>query len=122
MIPSGFRSKKKDKMAIDNGEISSVELSLEGHKWSTKIYLFIQDFVTSLSFLKKRLASAFTGSLCAGYIPYHFQYLLRDSRCHEIQVFHELSSPKPLKITLGSFQIFSKIRGDIHKSRRTTGI
>jgi hypothetical protein len=27
--------------------------------------------------------------------------------------FHESSSPKPLKITLGSFQIFSKIRGDI---------
>jgi hypothetical protein len=35
---------KTDKMAIDNGEtqgdISSVELSLEGHKWSTKIYFF----------------------------------------------------------------------------------
>jgi hypothetical protein len=31
-------------------------------------------------------------------------------------------SPKPLKITLGSFQIFSKIRGDIRKSRCTTGV
>jgi hypothetical protein len=29
---------------------------------------------------------------------------------------------KPLIITLGSFQIFSKIRGDIRKSRCTTGV
>jgi hypothetical protein len=29
---------------------------------------------------------------------------------------------QPLKITLGSFQIFTKIRGDIRKSRCTTGI
>ncbi len=29
---------------------------------------------------------------------------------------------KPLKIILGSFQIFSKILGDIRKSRCTTGI
>jgi hypothetical protein len=36
--------------------------------------------------------------------------------------FHESSSPKPLKITVGSFRIFSKIRGDIRKSRCTTGI
>ncbi len=36
--------------------------------------------------------------------------------------FHESSSPKPLKITLGSFQFFSKIRGDIHMSRCTTCI
>ncbi len=36
--------------------------------------------------------------------------------------FHDSSSPKPLKITLGWFQIFSKIRGDIHKSRYTTSI
>jgi len=36
--------------------------------------------------------------------------------------FHESSSPKPLKITLGSFQIFSKIRGEIRKSRCTNGI
>jgi hypothetical protein len=34
--------------------------------------------------------------------------------------FHESPSPKPLIITLGSFQIFSKIRGDIRKSRCTT--
>jgi hypothetical protein len=34
---------------------------------------------------------------------------------HEIfcfRFFHESSSPKPLKITLGSFQIFSTILGD----------
>jgi hypothetical protein len=36
--------------------------------------------------------------------------------------FHESLSPKPLKITLGSFQIFSKIHGDIRKSRCTTGV
>jgi hypothetical protein len=36
--------------------------------------------------------------------------------------FHELSSPKPLKITLGSFKFFLKIRGDILKSRCTTGM
>jgi hypothetical protein len=46
-------------------------------------------------------------------------------QCHEIFCFiffHELSSPKPLKITLGSFRFFSKIRGDISKSRCTAGI
>jgi hypothetical protein len=36
--------------------------------------------------------------------------------------FHDSPSPKPLKITLGSFQIFLKIRGDIHKSRCTTDV
>jgi hypothetical protein len=36
--------------------------------------------------------------------------------------FHESSSPNPLKITLGSFWIFSKILRDIRKSRCTTGI
>jgi hypothetical protein len=36
--------------------------------------------------------------------------------------FHESSSPKPLKITLGSFKFFLKICGDILKSRCTTGI
>ncbi len=36
--------------------------------------------------------------------------------------FHESPSPKPLIITLGLFRIFSKIRGDIRKSRCTTGV
>jgi hypothetical protein len=36
--------------------------------------------------------------------------------------FHELSSPKSLKITLGSFQMFLKIREDICKSRCNTCI
>ncbi len=36
--------------------------------------------------------------------------------------FHESSSSKTLKITLGSFRIFSKIRGDIRKSRCITGV
>jgi hypothetical protein len=48
-------------------------------------------------------------------------------QCHEIfcfRFFHESPSPKPLIITLGSFRIFSKIRGDIRKSKCTfaTGI
>jgi hypothetical protein len=46
-------------------------------------------------------------------------------QCHEIfcfRFFHELPSPKPLKITLGSIRIFSKIRGDILKSRCSTGV
>ncbi len=43
------------------------------------------------------------------------------SRDFLLQVFfHESPSPKPLIITLGSFQI-SKIHGDIRKSRCTTG-
>ncbi len=36
--------------------------------------------------------------------------------------FHELSSPKPLKIMLESFKNCKKIRRDIRKSRYTTGI
>ncbi len=36
--------------------------------------------------------------------------------------FHESSSPKPLKIMLESFKIFTKIRRDIRKSRYTTSI
>jgi hypothetical protein len=37
-------------------------------------------------------------------------------------LFHELVSPKPINIPLGPFQIFPKIRGDIHSSRCTTGV
>jgi hypothetical protein len=36
--------------------------------------------------------------------------------------FHESVSPKPLSILFGPFRIFSKIRGDIRRSRLTTGI
>ncbi len=53
-----------------------------------------------------------------------FSYLLK-GQCHEIfasGLFHESPSPKALKITIGSFQIFPTIRGDIRKSRCTTGI
>jgi hypothetical protein len=45
-------------------------------------------------------------------------------QCHKIfclGFFRESSSPKPLKIILGPFQIFSKILGDIRKSSCTTG-
>jgi hypothetical protein len=51
--------------------------------------------------------------------------MLLKEQCHEFfasDFVHESSSPKPLKITLGSFQIFSKIHGGIRKSRCTTGI
>jgi hypothetical protein len=46
-------------------------------------------------------------------------------QCHEIfcfRFFLESSSAKSLKITLGSFQIFSKTPEDIRKSMCTTGI
>ncbi len=46
-------------------------------------------------------------------------------QCHEIfcfWFFRESSSPKPFNNSIGSFQILSKIRGDICKSRCTTGI
>ncbi len=51
----------------------------------------------------------------------------RDSvtRFFALGFFNESPSPKPLIITLGSFQFFSKIRGDIRKSRCprcTTGV
>jgi hypothetical protein len=36
--------------------------------------------------------------------------------------FHESVSPQPQSIPSRPFQIFSKIRGDIRKSRCTTGI
>jgi hypothetical protein len=36
--------------------------------------------------------------------------------------FRESVSPKPLSIPLGSFRIFSKIRGDIRSSRFATGV
>jgi len=49
---------------------------------------------------------------------------LRDSitRFFASDFFLASSSPKLLKITLGSFRIVSKIREDIRKSRCTTGI
>jgi hypothetical protein len=46
-------------------------------------------------------------------------------QCHEISdfwFFHESVSPKPLSIPIGSFRIFSKIRGDIRSSTCTTGV
>ena len=44
-------------------------------------------------------------------------------QCHEIfcfWFFHESVSPQPQSVPLGPFRIFSKIRGDIRKSRCTT--
>ncbi len=37
-------------------------------------------------------------------------------------LFYESVSPQPQSIPLGPFRIFSKIRGDIRKSRCTTGV
>jgi hypothetical protein len=53
-----------------------------------------------------------------------FTETYRDSvtRFFALGFFHESPFPKPLKIALGSFRIFSKIRGDIRKSRCTTGV
>ncbi len=36
--------------------------------------------------------------------------------------FHQSVSPQPQSIPLGPFRIFLKIRGDIRKSRCTTGV
>ncbi len=53
-------------------------------------------------------------NMIAPYIIQAYQNVLRRSRqCHEIfcfKFFHESSSPKPLKTTLGSFRIFQKFR------------
>ncbi len=50
-----------------------------------------------------------------------FPYRDNDTRFFDSGFFHESSSPKPLKITLGHFKFFSKILGDIRKSMCTTG-
>ncbi len=42
--------------------------------------------------------------------------------CFHQGFFHESPSPKPLKITVGSFRFFSKIHRDIRQSRCTTGV
>jgi hypothetical protein len=50
---------------------------------------------------------------------------LLKGECHEIfcfWFFHESVCPQPRSIPVGPFQIFSKIRRDIRKSRCTTGI
>ncbi len=58
-------------------------------------------------------------------LQYVFQHFLK-GQCHEIffasSFFHESVSPQPQSIPLGKFRIFRKIRGDIRKSRCTTGI
>jgi hypothetical protein len=48
-------------------------------------------------------------------------YIFKGTVLQDFLLFHESPSPKPLKITEGSFQTFSKIREDIRKSRCTTG-
>ncbi len=57
--------------------------------------------------------------------PYVILCMCLKGQCEKIFVsgfFHESSFLKTLKKTLGSFQRFSKIHGDIHNSRRITGI
>jgi len=46
-------------------------------------------------------------------------------QCHEIfccWFFYESVSPQPQSVLLGPFRIFSKIRGNVRRSRLTTGI
>ncbi len=61
---------------------------------------------------------------CFKFLSLHI-YLPLKGQCHEIfcfWFFHESVSPQPQSIPLGPLQIFSKIPGDIRKSRCTTGI
>jgi hypothetical protein len=53
-----------------------------------------------------------------------FSKAYRDSvtRFFASDFVHESSSPKSMKTTVGLFQIFSKISGDIRKSSYTTGV
>jgi hypothetical protein len=63
-------------------------------------------------------------------VPTEFTMFERHSQalkvqCHEIfcfWFFYESVSPQPQSIPLGPFRIFSKIRGDIRKSRGITGV
>ncbi len=57
-------------------------------------------------------------SICGIYCILHTM----DTRFFVSDIFHESVSPQSQSIPLGPFQIFSKIRGDIRKSRCTTGI
>ncbi len=87
-----------------------------------QVYLFCQLTARGISSGVQR-NSEFgqkTGNLSAA-----FFLLSLKGQCHEIFAFgffHESVSPQPQSIPLGPFQIFSKIRGDIRKSRCTTGI
>jgi hypothetical protein len=61
-----------------------------------------------------------------GELRFHdsFRRCTLQGQCHEIFAsgfYHESSSHKPLKKTLGSFLTFSKIRGYIRTSISTTG-
>ncbi len=51
------------------------------------------------------------------YYPQDFAWRDSVTRVFASGFFHKSPSPKPLKITLGSFRIFSKICGDIHPSQ-----
>jgi hypothetical protein len=58
-------------------------------------------------------------------MPGWFFYFYLKGQSHEIFAsgfFHESSSPKPLKITVGPFIIYLKIRRDIRKSMCITSI
>ncbi len=62
------------------------------------------------------------------YVPCTYTYVAGKTHLkgqyHEIfcfWFFHESVSPQPKSFPLGPFQIFSKMRGDICKSRCTTG-
>jgi hypothetical protein len=108
-------------------------LLFKTHK-GLKIKQKILKFSKYLKSSKKYFVHFLVGCLCGGGCLQGFHLPLQANprvkyhlkgQCHEIncfRFFHESSSAKPLNITSGSFQIFSKICGDIHKSRCTTNI
>ncbi len=94
----------------------------------SNIQFKVQEIREQLEILKQ--SSQLSGWMAASGFDSIFRYfsskfcflspLPLKGQCHEI--FDESLSPKHLKITLESFQIFSKILGDFHKSMCTTSI
>jgi hypothetical protein len=81
------------------------------------------DFVTSLSFLRKRLAFAFTRKPGPGHIP--FPVSLKGQRVSQefkLQVFSWAIFPQAPKNKFWVISNFLENFGDIRKLRRTTGI
>jgi hypothetical protein len=70
--------------------------------------MFIKDIISFFSSFSVHLTSVAENA-----------YLTLKGQCHKIfdfRFFYELVSPNPLGIPVGLFQIFSKIRGNIHSS------
>ncbi len=86
----------------------------------------------STSFFRDATDAQIRGVIFAIFSPRSQNYVRKQDKenqlkgqCHEIFCFWfflESVSPKPLIIPLGPFQIFSKIRGDIRRSKFATGV